>query len=95
MTQAPYLLPKAREGYRMQKWAWVDSMIGDGPQSMLVPALPLVVVTLLVPKFFFFFVVNADRLLHSGNTTSSNVRNLSLTAPRRQCSRHTDHHTVK
>src|SRR3954468_12918878 len=30
MTQAPYLLPKAREGYRMGNGELVDSMIGDG-----------------------------------------------------------------
>jgi acetyl-CoA C-acetyltransferase len=30
MTQAPYLLPKAREGYRMGNGELVDSMINDG-----------------------------------------------------------------
>jgi acetyl-CoA C-acetyltransferase len=30
MTQAPYLLPKAREGYRMGNGEIVDSMINDG-----------------------------------------------------------------
>jgi acetyl-CoA C-acetyltransferase len=30
MTQAPYLLPKAREGYRMGNGELVDSMIQDG-----------------------------------------------------------------
>jgi acetyl-CoA C-acetyltransferase len=30
MTNAPYLLPKAREGYRMGNGELVDSMIGDG-----------------------------------------------------------------
>jgi acetyl-CoA C-acetyltransferase len=30
MTQAPYLLPNAREGYRMDHGQLVDSMIGDG-----------------------------------------------------------------
>jgi acetyl-CoA C-acetyltransferase len=30
MTQAPYLLPNAREGYRMGNGELVDSMIGDG-----------------------------------------------------------------
>src|SRR3954468_23816806 len=30
MTQAPYLLPKAREGYRMGNGELVDSMVNDG-----------------------------------------------------------------
>ena len=30
MTNAPYLLPKARDGYRMGHGALVDSMIKDG-----------------------------------------------------------------
>jgi len=30
MTQAPYVLPKARQGYRMGKDAIVDSMVNDG-----------------------------------------------------------------
>jgi hypothetical protein len=30
MTRAPYLLPNAREGYRMDHGQLVDSMIGDG-----------------------------------------------------------------
>ncbi|MDQ1521486.1 MAG: acetyl-CoA C-acetyltransferase, partial [Actinomycetota bacterium] len=30
MTQAPYILPKAREGYRMGNGELVDSMINDG-----------------------------------------------------------------
>ena len=30
MTQAPYLLPKAREGYRMGNGELLDSMIDDG-----------------------------------------------------------------
>ncbi len=32
MTQAPYLLPKARQGYRLGDAALVDSMISDGLQ---------------------------------------------------------------
>jgi acetyl-CoA C-acetyltransferase len=30
MSNAPYLLPKAREGYRLGNGALVDSMINDG-----------------------------------------------------------------
>jgi acetyl-CoA C-acetyltransferase len=30
MTNAPYLLPKARDGYRMGHGSLVDSMIKDG-----------------------------------------------------------------
>lgn len=51
MTNTPYLLPKARMGYRMEQGTIEDSMISDGLNDKLVPGYMAIIAENIAEKY--------------------------------------------